>query len=282
MVASPDIGRFARACVEEAHDATVVAVFPRAAYLRFDRTSGHGLVAVTTLEAPPGPLHVRVTRLPRLRRGDAVVVEGGRLVTAAQMVELPRSLWIPPRIVGLADHRSAAAALLGDVLGTLGLLDVAGNGIDVCELIMNRGLGAGLASLAGRGAGLTPAGDDCAAGILLTTALLHDDGYATYSPGELSALVADHESHEIAVAFLKAAAAGESIEPLHLLLRACVAGDRAAAIGQREILAGIGRTSGLDLAYGAWVGLALAGTIAEESARGRVRDRMARTSQSPA
>ena len=277
-----NIGRFARASLAEAHESVVVAVFSRAAYLRCAWEGGHGVVALTTLDVPPGPLHVRMSRLPRLSRGEAVFADAGRLVTATETVKLPRAPWIPPRIDGIADRRSAAAMLLDDVLGIRGLLDVAGKTLDVRALVAERGLQATLASLAGRGLGLTPAGDDCSAGIVLVTALLHSEGFPPFSPRELSSMVAGYDSHEIAVAFLEAAAAGESIEPLHLLLRACVEGDQAAAMRQREVLAGIGRTSGLDLAYGAGVGLALAETISSESCEGRVRERITRRSQRPA
>ena len=270
----PDIGRVAKAVVAEARPGVVVAVFSRAVYLRFDCLSGANVVALTTLDVPSGPLHIRVPVLPRLRVGDWVMPRDRALQTAlGPTVEIPASVWVPGPIDDLARRRVAGAALLREVLAYRSPPDLAGDSCDVHAVVTALGLRSGLARLAGRGAGLTPAGDDCAAGILLVTALLDATGMTTWTPQELAALAAGHDSHDIAVAFLKAAADGESIEPLHLLLAAIARGDRSAALLQRRMLAGIGHTSGLDLAYGALVGLELADTIAAERTADVARDR---------
>lgn len=274
----PDIGRTARAAVVVGRSGVVIAAFSRAVYLRFDRLHGSDVVALTTLDVPSGPLHIRVASLPELAPGDQVTSCRDALRTVSGSVELPASVWEPTPIADLVRHRTSAADLLRDVLQHRSSLDLSGNPSDVHAVVRAQGLRAGLASLAGRGAGLTPAGDDCAAGILLVTALLHGEGMPTWPPEDLAAAVAGHGSHDIAVAFLRAAAGGQSIEPIHALLAACVTGDRTEAQRQREVLAGIGRTSGLDLAYGTLVGLDLADPIAAD--REGLRERETKQSHS--
>ena len=96
-----------------------------------------------------------------------------------------------------------------------------------------------------------------AAGLLLAEALLGLGDEATRL-----AIVADAPTHAISRAFLAWSARGQSIEPLHQLLSACVLQDQQAARSARTDLAAIGHTSGLDLAYGALIGLRHAADLA--------------------
>ena len=264
-----NIGHVASDSLSSSRHHIVMAVFSRAVYLRpLHSTDQQGPMCVLTpLDVPSGPLHARVHELPRFHPGQEVLCDDGWLHSAHQRVELPRMQWVPPPVDRLLARRRQAAQLLRKVLPRREVRDLAGAVVDVAGTVTDRGLGAGLAVLAGRGAGLTPAGDDCSAGIMLVTALLHRDGMDTYSPQDLSDLVIGYDSNDIARAFIGAAAQGECIEPLHLLLSACADGDRRAAMRHSSVLASVGHTSGLDVAYGALVGLELADAIASDPGR---------------
>ena len=97
--------------------------------------------------------------------------------------------------------------------------------------------------LQGRGAGLTPAGDDVLAGLLLV--------HRWWWPGsdEARAVAAAADTTELSRAFLRWAAVGQSVQPVHEL--AAAAGrDHAAAVAAARVVAGIGGSSGAGAARG--------------------------------
>jgi hypothetical protein len=99
-------------------------------------------------------------------------------------------------------------------------------------------------ALAGLGPGLTPAGDDTLAGLLLILGA-HDRAAAVAAADRA-------RTNDIARAFLAWAARGQSIEPVHRLLVSADAGVAAAALA--NVLA-FGHSSGADLAFGLRLGL---------------------------
>jgi hypothetical protein len=107
-------------------------------------------------------------------------------------------------------------------------------------------------SLAGLGPGLTPAGDDFLAGVLLALALVQQQR-ADADLGEIAGLLletAAPRTHEISAAYLKAAHAGEAHERWHRLLGAMAAGDHTTiAAAGREVME-VGETSGADMLAG--------------------------------
>jgi hypothetical protein len=209
-------------------------VFRRAVYL----ACPGGLVALVGTGAEPGPLHVHVLALPAVRVGDTVEVAPCGTV------------WRPPPWPPPADVPAVLAAVLDHVpdlgLGAPGA-DPAGSLADVLRV---GGLPAAVDLLAGRGAGLTPAGDDVVAGLLLAARAAR--GPAA-EPG-LVALAGAARTHEISRAFLGWAARGRSVAALHDLAAACAAGDVPRARRARTRLAAVGHTSGLDLAHGLLIG----------------------------
>jgi len=258
----PTIGEVAHRALAARPVGEVLASFSRAVYVRFPSTGRDSVVAIVPTEVSSGPIHIRVPQLPSAETGDPVVVHDGWMSVGGSTIDIPTMVWRPHVIGDLVARRRSAAQMLDDVLGIEGVLDLSGDSRDVRDELHTHGLRATVRRLAGRGAGLTPAGDDCAAGLLLVTALLEQGGMTTWPADVLSDLAATHASHAISVAFLEAAAQGASIEPVHLLLAACVTGAREEACEHREVLAGIGHTSGLDLAYGALLGLELADAVA--------------------
>ncbi len=243
----PNIGRAVKEAL--AHDAQgeVIAAFSRASYVDV----GGQVFALLSISESSGPLHARVQHPPLVRLGERVTVAAGRLFVEGKLVEMPSVCWEPdPLPVG-----APIAQLLGVVLMHEPVLDLglgAGGSLEgsLNFAFARGGLSEACRGIFGRGSGLTPAGDDVAAGLLFADALL-----GLSEEESRLAIAADAPTHEISRAFLTWAAKGRSIEPLHRLLAACVSENLDAARSARADLAAIGHTSGLDLAYGVLIGL---------------------------
>jgi hypothetical protein len=109
------------------------------------------------------------------------------------------------------------------------------------------------ARLGGVGPGLTPAGDDCLAGILLVASIR----WGAAGEQLLGAVAAAAETNDVALTFLRWAARGQSIEPVHRFLMGAAGGDRAGAGEALDALVSFGHSSGADLALGLRLGLRL-------------------------
>jgi len=113
-----------------------------------------------------------------------------------------------------------------------------------------RGLKVVTSSLAGLGPGLTPAGDDFLAGVLLALA---EERPTDADLGEIADLLletAAPRTHEISAAYLKTAHAGEAHERWHALLGALSAGDSTAIEDTAHGVVEVGETSGADMLAG--------------------------------
>jgi hypothetical protein len=247
-----ELGLGARAALAVDGRGRVVAVYRRAAYLQVPG----GLVALTTADVWRGPLHVRSPVAPdRLAPGDVVDVVGGCHVRVgrAGVVDLAgASVWrgALPDLAGLdpsaIDVFAAAPppALLADerFAGRLG----------VALHRLRQGDLAGVArAIGGLGPGLTPAGDDTLAGILLVTRARGGEA----AEDGLVAVAQSVATTSVARALLEWAARGQTVEPAHDLLAAIAAGDGPAAAVHLSALVRLGHTSGADLAYGLHLGL---------------------------
>lgn len=189
---------------------TVFAVFGRAIYVVDAAESVRVLVDHRSAR---GPLHWRARTLPTLRVGDVVSVLSCRLAFPGGQTRIEEP-WF-----GAQPHQSRSASL------------------DLSELA---------ARLGGRGPGLTPAGDDVLAGVLLARWGASDEA----DRAESLAIARSVATNRISRAFLEAAAQGQCIEPAHDLLLALVARDETAAARARAHLASYGATSGAALACG--------------------------------
>ena len=115
-----------------------------------------------------------------------------------------------------------------------------------------RGLKVVTSSLAGLGPGLTPAGDDFLAGVLLVLALVQQYR-ADAELGEIGAMLletAAPRTHEISAAYLKAAHAGEANDRWHRLLAALAVGEPPAIAESARVVMQTGETSGADMLAG--------------------------------
>ena len=213
------------------------------------RGPSQSVFAVLGPKSWAGPLHLVVGELPVLpARDDSVTVSGGVLAAGPARVRvsvegnrrwtprLPERLDAGPEAWhGIAD---AVDADLDPVWGA-----VTGD--------VRRGdLVAAVRRLEGRGAGLTPSGDDVLAGILLVCAI------DPACRGALGRLAGSARTTALSRAYLRWAAEGQSIEPAHDLLDAAAAPDPAGMGRAARSLAAVGATSGRALV----AGLALAAT----------------------
>ncbi|HEV2282737.1 MAG TPA: DUF2877 domain-containing protein [bacterium] len=120
-------------------------------------------------------------------------------------------------------------------------------------------------SLAGLGPGLTPAGDDFIAGVLLALALVRQQRGDT-ALNEIATLLVETaapRTHEISAAYLRAAYDGQAGERWHPLLAALAAGDGPQIAAAAAPVLATGETSGADMLAGFVVGIgALLGGVA--------------------
>jgi hypothetical protein len=212
---------------------TVAAVFSRAAYLRLPA----GLVALTTRDVPPGPIHARGD-LPihRLAAGDTVTVD----VSCATVWE---GTALTPAVLA-AGAGTALDALAGAPASALADPAFEPRLTRATRCVDGGDLGGAVDAIAGLGPGLTPAGDDALAGILLV--------FGAHDRPSAVAAAERARTNDIARAFLSWAARGQSIEPVHRLL---AAGDAGAASAALADLLRFGHSSGADLALGLGLGL---------------------------
>lgn len=232
----------------------VMASFRRAAYFEL----AGSVLAVTTPDVPPGPLHLRLRTLPRLEVGDPMVATAARLTIGPHRIARAELVsWRPPVVPGpeLAARAGAGMDLLPEA-GSSALADDPAAAA-VRDALRRDDLPAAVAVLAGRGPGLTPAGDDVLAGLLLVLAIVGRDR------DELERAATAARTHAISLAFLLWAARGQSVAPVHHLLTALADGDGVAVERHRSAVAALGQTSGADLLFGLRLGLgALAGPVA--------------------
>ncbi|MEA2323628.1 MAG: hypothetical protein QOD81_3478 [Solirubrobacteraceae bacterium] len=201
-----------------------------------------GWVLVAPARAPVGPLSVLATGLPRrpFAAGERADVAGDTLVVGSVRIDLRgvralRRRRPPPRA---ADVEPALAAALAGRPCPLPDLRA---GLDA---LRGGDHAAAVALLAGRGPGLTPAGDDVLAGY---AAWRHAEGAG--AGGVLSA-TAEGRSAPLGLAYLRCGERGELPQVAEAVLRAVWRGDAGAAARHTGALERWGATSGTALLWG--------------------------------
>ncbi|WP_165922087.1 DUF2877 domain-containing protein [Pseudonocardia endophytica] len=237
----------------------VESVHRKAVYLELDGA----LVALVSADVEPGPLHLCSGPLPPAVAGERVACDGSRIAARTWAVRCDVPTWqgaLPaswsrdsaghvarPDGVGpdgpavAATPRPWETAIPGDVPADPGPVHVATRRGAVEEL-------AGL--LGGRGPGLTPAGDDLLAGIVLVARAR----WGTAAEARLDAAVAGVRTTGAAAAFLHWAARGHSLAPAHDVLVSLAAGRADERAESR--LSAIGASSGACLLAGLRIGVA--------------------------
>ena len=217
--------------------ARVLAVFSKATYVQLDSD----VVAIVTTEVPRGPLHLRVHRVPPVEAGQSFFLEPiiAPMARSAALGEGSQRCWAPIRFDGNDLLRSRPGLPSADASAIAGSAAVQ----RASQALNDHDLLGTVSQLAGLGPGLTPSGDDVLAGILLVASLTE-----RFSPSELRAAAENARTHEISRSFLKWAANGHSIEPVHDLLSAIATG--LPTHKAEQAVAATGATSGCDLLLG--------------------------------
>jgi Protein of unknown function (DUF2877) len=231
-----DVGRAWLDAARSQRTGAVIAAFRRAAYIEVDAQ----VLALVEQCVPPGPLHARVPRLPALQVGERIEIDRSIVRVGAASWSLQRATaWRPAPVDAIALLTNGAR--LAEHLAIAECSPLASVPLAALVASSPRRLVAGLS---GRGPGLTPSGDDALAGIFLVRALTGADR------GTMVLLARAAPTHDIARAFLAAAARGECVEPVHGLIGAVAAGDVGAMTRWQAVLTGLGATSGCDLVLG--------------------------------
>jgi hypothetical protein len=266
-------GPGARRALLPGRTGSVEIVFPLAAYLRLDED----WLLLAEPRAPFGPVTVSVSgfRELRLEPGSAVWVDGARLHLGRDAVSLERMRPRACRAPRLsADWRSivraaaAAAAELpappGSLLGGIAAL---GSGLS----------DGAVDQLAGRGPGLTPAGDDVLAGYAGSRSVIYPGDAVR---GRLSARAAGRSS-PLGLAYLRCAESGELPDSGARLLAAICAGSAT------DVRVGCGRLREWGASSGAALGWGITATFGQRSVSnsptesGRRGDARSRTGAPP-
>lgn len=228
----------------------VDSVFAKAAYLRLPG----GLFALTGFEVPSGPVHARASAsLSRLRAGDPVVAAPSLLQAGPLLVTLDGARVWRGHVASAAELEAGRELALG-LLRSAPLSALEGPVVDAAMRSVTAGDMEALAALlGGLGPGLTPAGDDALAGILLVAAF----GWGEAAQPLLARVADGVRTNDVSLEFLRWAARGQSIEPVHRFLAASAGGDTGPAAAALGDLVSFGHSSGADMALGLRLALEL-------------------------
>jgi uncharacterized protein DUF2877 len=286
--------RVARTLRQEGWDGEVLAVHPQSCYLLGEDGAIYAVVPETFGN---GPLNLvvpssAVEPLKSSLSAGAPVTSTGDLLTIGQTLEVglgKASLWDPkahpalgadPQELksGLTELYQAAVSRapeqsLACLLPYLQEDDLPAQLEKVPHFPRSHALISGLvdslakrsrrslkvvtSQLAGLGPGLTPAGDDFLAGILLALAMVQEHR-ADGDLADIAHLLLDTaapRTHEISAAYLKAAYAGEASERWHALFGAVVARNTQEIGSAVQGVMSVGETSGADMLAGFLAGM---------------------------
>ncbi len=226
---------------------SVVDVFSSGCYLRF----GERVLALGAI--PPGPLHIVIDSssaedversiVGSMRRSNAEIDVSIDLQTSTR--------WSPPLPTegGLDDFRKRCRELDAETL-------IGSDLIDVWDDVRSAGRNAQptrvLRLLMGRGEGLTPSGDDVIAGLMLIDAWERPSLVATEARVQL---IEKMETTRLSESFLRWAARGQSIAPVHRLVDTSAETQTLGFCRAVEELCAIGGSSGRALLAGLVFGI---------------------------
>lgn len=195
---------------------------------------GSRVVHVSGSRGPRGPLTATVQRVPVLEAGQVVTLD----LTDA-------GIWRTPQMPPAADAESIAAACVAVRPHAWNDPRALRLGIDPIAAVA--------ADLAGRGPGLTPAGDDALAGFILARrAVAPRDSRHTLA----TVLAAARHTGEPSRSLLRAAASGEAFSPAAAMLAALLGADGPAIPAALRNLTALGSTTGRAMLTGLIRGLA--------------------------
>jgi hypothetical protein len=251
VVIGPGARRALRAGAASTAGGTVEWAFGPGGYVRF----GDRYVLLAPARSPLGPLSILVAGLARgdLPPGAPAVVAGDMLRVGPLGISLAgaRDVPLPPQVVALAPDWAAALEAALAVAGPAP--DELAPGL---AALATGDIARAIGRLAGRGEGLTPAGDDVLA------------GYAAWRwAGGARVALAASRCAPLGRAYLRCAERGELPQPAAAVLAAIRAGDRPAAVRGARGLSAWGASSGAALLWGMAAGAAGAAECARPGTR---------------
>jgi Protein of unknown function (DUF2877) len=221
--------------------ASVVGLFSAGFYLGV----ADDVFAVAGPSICRGPLHLILPTVPPAPRlGSAALIAGRRITTATCVIDMSTASRFDPHVVAADRRQAVMRSLAGLALATIIPPDLEGVWRDMVLALEAWNLDAVRLSLQGRGGGLTPTGDDVLAGVLLVAKFLAPDGDLP------DAVAAAADTTALSRAFLRWAAKGHSIAPIHALIDAAAAGDHAAMERAGRVVCSIGSSSGVAMLAG--------------------------------
>lgn len=230
----------------------VVSVHGKAVYLDL----GGALIAIVSGSVEPGPLHLHSGPPPPAAVGQRITCDGSRIVAPTWAVRCDLPVWegtLPDPWPELPDRSAEVPITIpADVPVASDRVRTAVRAGAIEELTR---------LLGGHGPGLTPAGDDLLAGLLLAAR-------ARWGPDvepRLVAAVRRVRTTRPARAFLYWAARGQSLAPAHDVLTALAGGGHDERAAGR--LTAIGASSGRCLLAGLRIGVAQLPRLAAQRTR---------------
>lgn len=211
-----------------AGEVRALAAFPAALYVE----SPAGVAALVAPGVQAGPIHAGLDRRPpAVAPGDTVRVDLTGMAPWAGLLPEPAALRaaIPLAVEALGPLARRSAVPTTRASAAIAALEAD----DLASVA---------SAIGGAGQGLTPAGDDALAGLLLARRALRGD------PQE--AIARAVRTTAISAAFLTWAARGQSLQCVHDLLMAASARDACAMHAAAAALGAVGHTSGCDIALG--------------------------------
>ena len=226
---------------------TVSASFPKATYV----CTPEWMFVVTSRSMPRGPLYLAVDAADVfVPPGTSVTISGSQLHLGTARLEAWESaeVWIGdvPDPMGLRRHREMAIAALAPLAQRSALQAEPFSRVALRALpALKHGHFSEVSRmLLGLGPGLTPAGDDALAGILIAARFLGE------LRQDVSALATAGSTSSLSLSFVRWAARGQAIAPIHAVLTAGAAGSERRCRAAVAELARMGATSGADCAFG--------------------------------
>lgn len=179
--------------------------------------AGSAIFAVGGPEIPCGPIHLVLESSPPLpREGSRVQLAAGELRTAWCSIALATAARYRPARPTAAQLLAVAPVLAGPYWTDAVPADLVHLWPDVEHAVARADLDLARSLLQGVGGGLTPTGDDVLAALLLFAQWADP---ASTLPAEVAARAA---TTDLSRGFLRWAAAGQSIQPVHALIDAAL------------------------------------------------------------
>lgn len=239
-------------CAEAAHSGRlsgkIVGRFTGGFYARVDDS----IFAVAGSRIWPGPIHLVLDRDPPVvAEGADVHLDPLRLSFPGGTIDLASAILYLPRVPSANDLGIAAPWMASWTAAKHCPDDLATVWNDMRAAVENGNLESAAAVLEGRGTGLTPSGDDVLAGLLLFC------NWSGHSLTRLISIAARARTTDLSWNFLRWAARGQSVAPVHMLFTdssdaLCPHGPlrREAFEEAAHIVRGIGHRSGTALLAG--------------------------------